>query len=42
MPLIHTGEEAGERKPLKLSGRDPIEWQPHLIGDLQAKLTALK
>ena len=42
MPLIHNGQEAGESKRLKFFERDPIDWQPHPIGDLYASLFALK
>lgn len=42
MPLIHNGQEAGETKRLAFFSRDPIEWQPHPIGDLYRKLIALK
>jgi glycosidase len=42
MPLIHNGQEAGESKRLKFFERDPIDWQPHPIGDLYTRLFALK
>jgi 1,4-alpha-glucan branching enzyme len=42
MPLIYNGQEAGESKRLKFFERDPIEWQPHPVGDLYASLFALK
>ncbi len=42
MPLIYNGQEAGESKRLKFFERDPIDWQPHPVGDLYASLFALK
>jgi len=42
MPLLYSGQEAGNPKRLKFFERDPIAWKPHPIGDLYAKLFALK
>lgn len=42
IPLIHNGQEAGETKRLAFFERDPIDWQPHDIGDLYQHLVALK
>ena len=42
MPLIHNGQEAGETKRLAFFERDPIEWQPHRIGDLYKALIKIK
>lgn len=42
MPLIHNGQEAGETKRLAFFEHDPIEWQPHHVGDLYRHLIALK
>lgn len=42
MPLMYNSQEAGESKRLKFFERDPIDWQPHPIGDLYTRLFALK
>ncbi|GBL05880.1 alpha-amylase family glycosyl hydrolase [Glaciecola sp. KUL10] len=42
MPLIHNGQEAGESKRLAFFERDPIEWQPHEIGDFYQRLLTIK
>ncbi|MBT0587466.1 alpha-amylase family glycosyl hydrolase [Alteromonas oceanisediminis] len=42
MPLIHNGQEAGETKRLAFFERDPIEWQPHPIGDLYQQLLTIR
>lgn len=42
MPLLYSGQEAGNPKRLQFFERDPIEWKPHPVGDLYAKLFALK
>lgn len=42
MPLIHNGQEAGESKRLAFFERDPIDWQPHAIGDLYKRLIKVK
>lgn len=41
-PLIYNGQEAGNPKRLEFFEKDPIEWREHPIGDLYAKLFALK
>ena len=42
MPLIYNGQEAGESKRLAFFEKDPIDWQPHPVGELYAKLITLK
>lgn len=42
MPMIYSGQEAGNEKRLEFFERDPIEWRAHPIGDLYKKLFALK
>ncbi len=42
LPLIYNGQEAGNRKRLEFFEKDPIEWQPHPIGELYRELFALK
>jgi glycosidase len=42
MPLIYNGQEAGNERRLAFFERDPIDWQPHFLGDLYARLFALK
>lgn len=42
MPLIYNGQEAGNRKRLAFFERDPIQWQADPMGDLYARLIALK
>ncbi len=42
MPLIYNGQEAGNQKRLAFFERDPIDWQPHPIGNLYQKLIHLK
>lgn len=42
MPLIYNGQEAGNRKRLPFFERDPIAWKSDPMGDLYAKLIALK
>lgn len=42
MPLIYSGQEAGNARRLNFFERDPIEWREHPIGDLYKKLFALK
>ena len=41
MPMIYSGQEAGNEKRLKFFERDPIEWRPHPVGDLYQRLFAL-
>lgn len=38
MPLIYNGQEAGNARRLAFFEKDPIEWQPHPMGDLYQKL----
>ncbi|MGC9522962.1 MAG: alpha-amylase family glycosyl hydrolase [Anaerolineae bacterium] len=42
MPLIYNGQEAGNPRRLAFFEKDPIDWQPHPIGDLYKRLFALK
>ncbi|MBC8172150.1 MAG: alpha amylase C-terminal domain-containing protein [Anaerolineae bacterium] len=42
LPLIYNGQEAGNAKRLEFFEKDPIQWQPHPLGDLYKKLFALK
>lgn len=42
MPMIYSGQEAGNRKRLEFFEKDTIEWRDHSIGDLYRKLLALK
>ncbi len=42
MPLIYSGQEAGNRKRLKFFERDPIEWKSDPMADLYARLIALR
>jgi glycosidase len=42
MPMIYSGQEAGNEKRLEFFEKDPIEWREHPIGDLYAKLFQLK
>lgn len=42
MPLLYNGQEAGNTKRLAFFEKDPIDWQPHPIGELYRKLFALK
>ncbi len=43
MPLIYSGQEAGNEKRLEFFEKDPIEWREHEIGDLyQTLLTLMK
>jgi glycosidase len=41
MPLIHNGQEAGNKKRLAFFEKDPIQWQEHPIGDLYKRLFKL-
>lgn len=41
-PMIYNGQEAGNNRRLAFFERDPIDWQPHPIGDLYQSLFALK
>lgn len=42
MPLIYTGQEAGNPKRLAFFERDPIDWKEHPQGDLYKKLFMFK
>lgn len=42
MPLLYNGQEAGNTRRLAFFERDPILWRDHPIGDLYARLFALK
>lgn len=42
MPLIYSGQEAGNDKRLEFFERDPIVWREHPLGELYRKLFALK
>ena len=42
LPLIYNGQEAGNQKRLEFFEKDPIEWREHPIGELYARLFALK
>ena len=42
MPLIYSGQEAGNDKRLEFFERDPIVWRDHPLGDLYRRLFELK
>ncbi len=42
MPLMYNGQEAGNAKRLEFFEKDPIVWREHALGDLYARLFALK
>ena len=42
MPMIYSGQEAGNEKRLEFFEKDPIEWREHEVGDLYARLFQLK
>lgn len=42
MPLMYSGQEAGNTKALDFFERDPIEWKPHPFKQLYTKLFQLK
>ncbi len=42
MPLIYSGQEAGNNKALNFFERDPIEWKAHPFKQLYTKLFQLK
>ncbi len=42
MPLIYNGQEAGNPRRLAFFERDPIDWEPHPLGELYRRLLALK
>lgn len=42
IPMIYSGQEAGNEKQLEFFERDPIEWREHPTGELYRRLFALK
>lgn len=42
IPMIYSGQEAGNTKRLRFFEKDTILWQPHPIGELYADLLALR
>jgi glycosidase len=42
VPLLYSGDEAGNRKRLAFFEKDPIDWQPSPIAELYRRLYALK
>jgi len=42
MPLVYSGQEAGNEKRLEFFEKDTIEWRDHPTGALYQKLLALK
>jgi len=42
IPLVYNGQEAGSTKRLEFFERDPIVWTEHPLGELYARLIALK
>ncbi len=42
MPLIYNGQEAGNPRRLAFFEKDPIDWQPHPLGDLYHTLFQVK
>lgn len=42
MPLIYSGQEAGNNKRLKFFDRDPIEWKEHPFSELYRSLNKLR
>ncbi len=42
IPMIYSGQEAGNTKRLAFFEKDPIEWREHEIGDLYRQLFKLK
>lgn len=42
MPLLYSGQEAGNHKRLEFFERDPIVWKPHPFRDLYTRLFRLK
>jgi glycosidase len=42
MPLVYTGQEAGNDKRLLFFEKDPVEWKEHEFSGLYSKLFALK
>jgi glycosidase len=42
LPMMYNGQEAGNPRRLAFFEKDPIDWQPHPLGELYKKLFALK
>lgn len=42
LPMIYNGQECGDPKRLAFFEKDPIVWKPHPMGDLYAKMFAIK
>lgn len=42
MPLIYSGQEAGNDRRLPFFDRDPIEWREHPMGDFYTALLAMR
>ena len=42
IPLLYSGQEAGNERRLAFFERDPIEWREHWVGELYRRLFALK
>jgi glycosidase len=42
MPLIYTGQEAGNNKRLRFFDKDTVEWKEHKMFDIYSKLFQLK
>jgi len=42
IPLLYSGQEAGNERRLAFFARDPIVWREHPVGDLYRRLFALK
>ncbi len=41
-PLLYNGQEAGNTRRLAFFEKDPIDWQPHPMGELYQRLFAIK
>lgn len=42
MPLVYTGQEAGNKKRLSFFEKDPVEWKEHKFSEIYSKLFELK
>jgi glycosidase len=42
MPLVYTGQEAGNDRRLSFFERDPVEWKEHKFAEIYSKLFTLK
>jgi glycosidase len=42
IPLVYSGQEAGNERRLEFFEKDPIDWRDHWVGDLYERLFALK